>query len=117
MRKKKFFFPGYLVYIDRMLAVLPWSSIRNGQQSFHAMEKLNPQYIIPGHGHVCDLKTAQKDTGNYYDFLVNVIGKAALDMESMESEEKVSVSRPDPAGASTEVSVGMYVIDIVKIRS
>jgi len=95
MPEKKVVFTGDLVFTDRLLAVLPWSSVRNSQQSFHAMEKLNPQYIIPGHGHVCDLKTARKDTGNYYDFLVNVIGKAALDMESMDDIINKYTNAPD----------------------
>jgi len=81
--KHKVMFTGDLVYVDRAFAVLPWSSVRNGQKAFRAMEKLKPKYIVPGHGRVCDLKTARKDSGDYYDFLVNTIGKAAREMESM----------------------------------
>lgn len=80
----KVVFTGDLVYVDRAFAVLPWSSVRHGQQAFHELEKIQPKYIVPGHGHVCDLATARKDTGDYYDFLVNTIGKAAQEMESME---------------------------------
>jgi len=79
----KVVFTGDLVYVDRLLAVLPWSSVRNAQQAFQAMEKLQPEYIVPGHGHVCDLATARRDTGDYYDFLNNVIGAAATEMEPM----------------------------------
>jgi len=79
----KVVFTGDLVYVDRLLAVLPWSSVRNAQQAFKAMEKLQPKYIVPGHGHVCDLATARRDTGDYYDFLNNVIGAAATEMEPM----------------------------------
>ena len=82
--KHKTLFSGDLIFVDRVFALLPWSSVRNGQKAFHEAEKLKPVYIVPGHGHVCDLATAIKDSGNYYDFLVNTIGKAALDMENME---------------------------------
>ena len=76
-------FSGDLVYVDRAFAVLPWSSVRNGQKAFRAMEELKPKYIVPGHGRVCDLKTAKRDSGDYYDFLVDTIGTAAREMESM----------------------------------
>lgn len=79
----KVIFTGDLVYVDRLVAMLPWSSVRNAQQAFRAMEKLAPAYIVPGHGHVCDLATARRDSGDYYDFLNNVIGAAASDMEPM----------------------------------
>jgi glyoxylase-like metal-dependent hydrolase (beta-lactamase superfamily II) len=79
----KVIFTGDLVYVDRLVAMLPWSSVRNAQQAFRAMEKLAPKHIVPGHGQVCDLATARRDSGDYYDFLNNVIGAAASDMEPM----------------------------------
>lgn len=77
-------FTGDLIYVDRMLAVLPWSSVKNAQSAFHALEVLKPAHIIPGHGRVCDLAQAKRDTGDYYDFLVKKLGTAAKDMEPME---------------------------------
>ena len=82
--KHKVMFTGDLVYVDRVFAILPWSSVINGQKAFMAMEKQQPVYIVPGHGRVCDLQTARKDSGDYYDFLVNTIGNAAQEMESMD---------------------------------
>jgi glyoxylase-like metal-dependent hydrolase (beta-lactamase superfamily II) len=79
--KRKVMFTGDLVYVDRILGVLPWSSVKKGQQAFHALEALNPKHIVPGHGGVCDLAKAKRDSGDYEDFLANVIGKAAQDME------------------------------------
>ena len=76
-------FTGDLVYVDRMLGVLPWSSVRHGQRAFHALEALQPAHIVPGHGRVCDLAQAKRETGDYYDFLVNTVGAAAKEMESM----------------------------------
>lgn len=81
--KHNVLFSGDLVFVDRLLGVLPWSSVRNSQKAFHAMETLNPGRIIPGHGQVCDLAKAKRDTGDYGDFLANVVGKAARDMESL----------------------------------
>ncbi len=79
--KRNVMFTGDLVYVDRILGVLPWSSVKKGQQAFHALETLNPKHIVPGHGGVCDLAKAKRDSGDYEDFLANVIGKAAQDME------------------------------------
>ncbi|HYP68282.1 MAG TPA: MBL fold metallo-hydrolase [Thiobacillaceae bacterium] len=80
---RRILFSGDLVFVDRLLGILPWSSVKNGQGAFRALEALNPKTIIPGHGRVCDLVQAQRETGAYYDFLVNKVGAAARDMESM----------------------------------
>lgn len=76
-------FAGDLVYVDRLLAVLPWSSVKNGRQAFRAMATLKPAKVVPGHGRVCDLTQAQRESGDYYDFLAETIGTAAREMEPM----------------------------------
>ena len=87
--KQRVMFSGDLVYVDRLLGVLPWSSVRNGQQAFHALAALAPVHIVPGHGHghgrVCDLPQARRETGDYYDFLAGKVGAAAEDMEPMDA--------------------------------
>jgi glyoxylase-like metal-dependent hydrolase (beta-lactamase superfamily II) len=81
--EKKVIFSGDMVYVDRVFALLPWSSVKNGQQAFHAMESLNPEYIVPGHGRVSDLERARRDCGDYYDFLNDTVGAAAEEMVPM----------------------------------
>lgn len=83
--KRNVMFTGDLVYVDRILGVLPWSSVKKGQKAFRALEALNPKHIVPGHGGICDLAKAKRDSGDYEDFLANVIGKAAQDMEPMDA--------------------------------
>ncbi len=78
-------FSGDLVYVDRLLGVLPWSSVKNGQQAFHALAALKPAHIVPGHGRVCDLAQAQRETGDYYDFLAGKVGAAAREMEPLDA--------------------------------
>lgn len=78
-------FSGDLVYVDRLLGVLPGSSVRKGQQAFHALAALKPAHIVPGHGRVCDLAQAQRETGDYYDFLANKVGAAAREMEPIDA--------------------------------
>ncbi|MBI3430685.1 MAG: MBL fold metallo-hydrolase [Hydrogenophilales bacterium] len=83
--KRGVMFSGDLVFVDRLLGVLPGSSVKNGQKAFHAMAALKPAHIVPGHGRVCDLAQAQHETGDYYDFLAGKVGAAAKDMEPMEA--------------------------------
>lgn len=82
--KQKVVFSGDLVYVDRILGVLPGSSVRKGQQAFKALAALAPAHVVPGHGRVCDLGRAKRDSGDYYDFLADVIGAAAKNLESMD---------------------------------
>lgn len=58
-------FAGDIVYVDRLLAVLPVSSTRAWLQAFAALEALAPQHIVPGHGRVTDLATARRQTSDY----------------------------------------------------
>ena len=81
--KQRVVFSGDLVYVDRLLGVLPWSSVKNGQQAFKAMAALKPARIVPGHGRVCDLAQAQRETGDYFVFLAEKVGAAAREMEPL----------------------------------
>jgi glyoxylase-like metal-dependent hydrolase (beta-lactamase superfamily II) len=81
--RQRVVFSGDLVYVDRLLGVLPWSSVKNGQQAFKALAALKPARIVPGHGRVCDLAQAQRETGDYYDFLADKVGAAAREMEPL----------------------------------
>jgi glyoxylase-like metal-dependent hydrolase (beta-lactamase superfamily II) len=83
--KQRVMFSGDLVYVDRLLGVLPWSSVKNGHQAFKALAALQPARIVPRHGRVCDLTQAQRETGDYFDFLAGKVGAAAKDMEPMDA--------------------------------
>jgi glyoxylase-like metal-dependent hydrolase (beta-lactamase superfamily II) len=78
-------FSGDLVYVDRLMSVLPWSSVHNGQRAFRALAALKPARIVPGHGRACDLAQAKRESGDYYDFLVEKVGAAAREMEPMDA--------------------------------
>ncbi|MFZ0105906.1 MAG: MBL fold metallo-hydrolase, partial [Thiobacillus sp.] len=81
--KRGVMFSGDLIYVDRILGVLPWSSVANGHKAFKALAALQPARIVPGHGRVCDLAQAQRETGDYYDFLADKVGAAAKEMEPL----------------------------------
>ncbi len=83
--RQRVLFSGDLVYVDRLLGVMPSSSVANGRQAFAALAALQPARIVPGHGRVCELAQAQRETGDYYDFLATQVGEAAREMEPMDA--------------------------------
>ncbi|MBU1237641.1 MAG: MBL fold metallo-hydrolase [Gammaproteobacteria bacterium] len=94
MPKRSVVFTGDLVYVDRILGVLPWSSVTNGRKAFRALAALAPAHVVPGHGRPCDLARARRETGDYYDFLADKIGAAAKEMEAMDEVLKRHADAP-----------------------
>lgn len=76
-------FTGDLVYVDRLLGVLPQSNVRKGHQAFERLRALSPAHVVPGHGRVTNIAQAQKETGDYYEFLIANIGSAARNLDLM----------------------------------
>ncbi|MFN3792993.1 MBL fold metallo-hydrolase [Massilia sp.] len=76
---------GDMAYFDRIMGVHDWSSPANGLAAFRRMKALSPDHmtVIPGHGEPGDLAKAERDTGRYYEFLVDTVGKAAAEMEPL----------------------------------
>jgi glyoxylase-like metal-dependent hydrolase (beta-lactamase superfamily II) len=81
-------FTGDLVYVDRLLSVLPQSNVRRAQAAFERLRVLQPQHVVPGHGRVTDLAQATRETGDYYAFLVDKVGAAARNMDPMDETLK-----------------------------
>ncbi|MCW8826860.1 MAG: MBL fold metallo-hydrolase [Gammaproteobacteria bacterium] len=77
--KQRIAFTGDMVYLDRMLGILPYSNVISWQQAFHKMEQLEPKWIVPGHGDVAPLSKVQAETGNYLDFLISGVKRAQED--------------------------------------
>ena len=72
-------FSGDIVYVDRLLGVLPFSHTGRWLASFAALEALQPAQIVPGHGDVCDLPKAQAQTRDYLRALRTHMKKAVDD--------------------------------------
>jgi len=81
--EEKLVFTGDLVFHDRMLGIHPFSPVASWQRAFHAMEKLEPVHVVPGHGHPGDLAKARRDTGDYLDWLVGGVTKALADWKEL----------------------------------
>jgi glyoxylase-like metal-dependent hydrolase (beta-lactamase superfamily II) len=77
-------FAGDLVYVDRLLGVLPFSSATAWLASFAAMERLQPRIIVPGHGAICDLPKAQRETRDYLQLLMDHMQRAVDGMVDLQ---------------------------------
>ncbi len=58
-------FSGEVVYVDRLLGVLPMSRSKAWLETFAVIDALNPERIVPGHGRVCTLDQARRETRDY----------------------------------------------------
>ena len=58
-------FTGDIVYVGRILGIMPFSDSASWLEAFAAIEALNPEHLVPGHGPVTTLERAQADTGDY----------------------------------------------------
>lgn len=74
--QQKIVFSGDIVYVDRMLGVIPVSHTGRWLESFAALEALQPARIVPGHGDVCELPKAQAQTRDYLSALRTHMKKA-----------------------------------------
>lgn len=63
--QKNVLFAGDVIYVDRLLGVIPASNTRNWLATFAVVEALDPKVIVPGHGTATDLATARADTRAY----------------------------------------------------
>jgi glyoxylase-like metal-dependent hydrolase (beta-lactamase superfamily II) len=53
---------GDVVYVDRALGLHPVSRTKAWVESFAMIDELTPNIIVPGHGNVTNLATAQAQT-------------------------------------------------------
>lgn len=60
--QKSLMFTGDVVYVDRTLGLIDVSSGKTWLESFAVIDALKPTIIVPGHGNVTNLATAQAHT-------------------------------------------------------
>ncbi len=67
-------FTGDIVYTERLLGVIPVSDTLSWLEAFEAIEALDPDHVIPGHGKPTDILTAAAHTYDYLSHLRDAIG-------------------------------------------
>ncbi|WP_119352676.1 MBL fold metallo-hydrolase [Azohydromonas sediminis] len=86
--QKNVLFSGDVVYVDRMLGVLPVSHTGRWLETFAVIEQLNPRVIVPGHGTVTNVATARADTKAYLVALREHMKKAVAEMTDISEAVK-----------------------------
>ncbi len=86
-------FSGDVVYVERLLGVIPVSQTQTWLATFAEMERLAPARIVPGHGRVTDLATAQTDTRDYLLALRKHMKKAVEDGQDISAAAKAFDAR------------------------
>ena len=61
----KVLFSGDIVYVERMLSVIPVSNSQAWVKAFQVIEDLAPRHLVPGHGKVSTVDVARADTADY----------------------------------------------------
>ncbi|MEZ5587248.1 MAG: MBL fold metallo-hydrolase [Sedimenticolaceae bacterium] len=79
-------FSGDIVYIGRMLGIMPHSNSRSWIETFNAMAGFAPSVVVPGHGPASTLDQARADT---LDYLVTLRNKISMFMEAGRGIEEV----------------------------
>jgi glyoxylase-like metal-dependent hydrolase (beta-lactamase superfamily II) len=87
-------FSGDIVYVDRMLGVIPASHTGHWLETFAVLEGLQPARIVPGHGDVCDLPKARTQTRDYLLALRMHMKKAVDDGVDISAAIKSFDARP-----------------------
>lgn len=93
--KRRVVLTGDVVFVERLLGVLPPSNSRNWISAFDQIAALKPLHVVPGHGHATNLATARRDTYDYLVFLRKAV-KAVFDKDGgLEAAAKVDQSKFD----------------------
>jgi glyoxylase-like metal-dependent hydrolase (beta-lactamase superfamily II) len=87
-------FSGDVVYVDRLLGVLPMSRSKAWLETFAVIEALNPERIVPGHGRVCTLDEARRETRDYLTALRAHMKRAVDEGADMSAAVKSFDGRP-----------------------
>lgn len=87
-------FSGDVVYVDRLLGVIPVSQTRPWLATLDAMASLAPARIVPGHGRVTDLATAQAQTRDYLVALRAHMKRAVDDGQDISAAARAFDARP-----------------------
>jgi glyoxylase-like metal-dependent hydrolase (beta-lactamase superfamily II) len=92
--QKNLLFKGDVVYVDRVLGLHPVSSTKAWLESFAVIDGIKPQVIVPGHGKVTNLATAQAQTRDLLRALRGHMKKAVDDGTDISAAVKSFDARP-----------------------
>lgn len=88
-------FAGDAVFVQRLLGVIPGSALRWIKSLEYLRDELKPKVVVPGHGHVTDVKEALRDSYDYLVFLRDATRKRFADgaFDPVEASQGLDQSR------------------------
>lgn len=88
-------FAGDTVFVQRLLGVIPGSTLRWIKSLEYLRDTLKPKVVVPGHGHVTDLKESLRDSYDYLVFLRDTVSKRFADgaFHPAEASQEIDQSR------------------------
>lgn len=98
LAQERILFAGDHIYVDRLLGILPESNAASWLEAFRQAIALQPARIVPGHGRVCDVAQAQRETGDYLAFVVNGTRRLAEEMAGVDAAVAALQDAPAFAG-------------------
>lgn len=78
-------FAGDHIYTSRLLGILPESNAVTWLEAFNKLALPGPEFIVPGHGPLCTLPDARRQTGDYLAFIVNGVRPFAEELAGVEA--------------------------------
>jgi len=93
--KRRVAFTGDIVFVQRLLGLMPGMGFQWIKSLEYLRDDLRPAVIVPGHGHVTDLKEAMRDSYDYLVFLRDA-SRQALDngaFDPVEASQGLDQSR------------------------
>ena len=91
--QQRIVFTGDIVYVQRMLGVTPVSNSKNWLTAFETIAALQPDSVVPGHGHVTTLQEATAHTYDYLVFLRQTVAEFMRTGGGIENIGKLDQSR------------------------
>jgi glyoxylase-like metal-dependent hydrolase (beta-lactamase superfamily II) len=73
--EQKVVFSGDIIYMDRLLSLMSFSSSKSWVRAFEAVEALQPEHVVPGHGKPTTLRAAKQATYGYLTMLRSKVGE------------------------------------------
>jgi glyoxylase-like metal-dependent hydrolase (beta-lactamase superfamily II) len=92
--QKKVMFTGDVVYVDRVLGLHAVSRTKTWLDSFAVIDEIQPAILVPGHGRVTDVATAQMQTRDLLLALRQHMQKALDDGVEMNAAIKSFDAKP-----------------------
>ncbi|MGD8591920.1 MAG: MBL fold metallo-hydrolase [Gammaproteobacteria bacterium] len=72
---QKVVFSGDIIYMDRLLSLMAFSNSKAWIKAFNAVEALQPEHVVPGHGKPTTLAAAKQSTYEYLTMLRHKVGE------------------------------------------